>query len=132
MAIRSIHLVPQCFAREWIFANEKFAQFFVDYDRGLFLKWSIQSEEVAVGLDAQVNRFVWIRLLPARLVAIGPWPQVVVDIQRIDLRLMAHTCLSLVVPLEFGQFKIRDFETTRLFLEIFVGLQEPAAGAGAR
>lgn len=110
VSIGPVHLIPEGFPCESVLANEEGVEVFIDQHGRFKIDGAVQAERPAASTDAEVNPFNGARLRRARMVFVLASAKVVVNIERIHLVLLIYTGLRLVVPGEFREFDIGDFE----------------------
>jgi hypothetical protein len=117
VAVGAVHLVPELFAGEGVFAEEEGAEVLRDYSGGVAFDGSIEAVDAGRGADAEVDGGGVDLFEAGRLVGVGGGALVFVDVERVDLGLGIDAAGSGVSAVELDDFYGLDFEDFRTWGE---------------
>ena len=110
--IGAVHLVPERFAGESVFADEKGAKVFVHYDGCVLFYGTVEAIDASGGSDAEVDRCGGDFFRSGWFVRVGRRAQVVIDVERVDLGLPVDSGFVGVTAVQFEEFYSFDLEGT--------------------
>jgi hypothetical protein len=98
--VGAVHLVPEGFAGEGVFAEEEGADLVVDDKGGFAIDRAVETVESGIGADAEIDRVDGDGSVDGGFVGVGGLTVLVVDVERIHLRLGVDSGVGVAVALD--------------------------------